>query len=126
MATAVAHNDSGGDSPVVVYVTTPNSSVTRDISHNLVTNRLAACVSSLPSVTSVYTWEGKVETSTEELLLCKTTAARLPALTAAVLKLHPYTTPEVIACPVVGGSQAYLQWVAECVRTDAGAQPPER
>ena len=64
-----------------------------------------------PGVESVYHWEGKIETDEELLLIAKTTQARLDAFTAAVNSLHPYDVPEVIALPLVGGSDKYMDWL---------------
>ena len=64
-----------------------------------------------PGVESVYHWDGKIETDEELLLIAKTTQARLDAFTSAVNDPHPYDVPEVIALPLVGGSERYLTWL---------------
>ena len=102
-------------SPVlIVLCTCPDNEVAGRIATALVSEGLAACVSALAGVTSVYRWEGAVQTDTEVQLLIKTTAVRLPALTDRVRALHPYELPEVIAVPVTGGLPDYLQWVQAC------------
>ncbi len=73
--------------------------------------RLAACVSILPQVRSVYRWQGKVEDSPEILLLIKSRRALFPALEEAVRALHSYEVPELIALPVVEGLAPYLNWI---------------
>ncbi len=65
---------------------------------------------------SIYVWEGMVNRDEELLLMIKTRAALVPALTAAVKGLHPYTECEVIATPIVGGSASYLQWVRDSTK----------
>jgi periplasmic divalent cation tolerance protein len=107
---------------VVVYVTTPNSETSKLIAQGLVSSGLAACVNILPGVTSVYRWQGAVNSDTEELLFIKSTAQHLPALTQAVLRMHPYDTPEVLAVPAVGGSAAYIQWLVASADGKAIAQ----
>jgi len=107
---------------LVVYVTTPNSETSKLIAHGLVSSGLAACVNILPGVTSVYRWQGAVNSDTEELLIVKSTAQHLPELTQAVLRMHPYDTPEVLAVPAVGGSAAYIQWLAASADGKAIAQ----
>ena len=56
---------------------------------------------------------GEVAHDTEHALLIKTTAARMPALTARVRALHPYELPELISLPLhpTEGIAAYLDWV---------------
>ena len=79
----------------------------------LVTERLAACVSVLPEMDSVYRWKGQVQTDRERQLIIKTTVDRVSALQARVRDLHEYETPEFIVIPIVGGAEAYLNWIRE-------------
>ncbi len=101
---------------VVVLVTAPSAEKAADIARALVEERLAACGNVVPSVRSIYRWEGKVQDEAEALLVLKTTRARFPALRDRVLALHPYQVPEVLALPVEAGSEGYLAWVAEETR----------
>jgi periplasmic divalent cation tolerance protein len=98
---------------VVVLVTCPNRKVGEELGHTLVDERLAACVNIVPGVTSIYRWQGKICKNAEILLVIKTRRTRLPALIRRVRRLHPYTVPEIIALPLVGGSAPYLSWVRE-------------
>ncbi len=98
---------------LVVWVTVPSSIVAKTFSKEIIAQRLAACVAILPPITSVYTWQGELETADEALLMIKTTQARYPALEAWVQANHPYDVPECIATPVVAGLPAYTQWVEE-------------
>ena len=101
----------------VVYVTAPSDEVARRLAALLVQERrLAACVNIVPGVTSVYEWEGAVQQDAETLLIIKTLTAAVPELTEAVQQSHPYDCPEVVAMPVTGGSEPYLQWVRDTVR----------
>ena len=77
----------------------------------LVEQRLAACVSLVPGVRSVYRWQGQVERAAETLLIAKTSGARYAELEAEVRRRHPYELPEIVAVNVAGGLPAYLQWV---------------
>ena len=85
------------------------------LARELVERRLAACVNLLPPVTSIYRWKGDVERAAETLLLIKTTAARFEALREAIVSLHGYDVPELIALPVSAGHAPYLAWLAESV-----------
>ena len=81
----------------------------------LIARGLAACVTILPGVQSVYTWGGKVERSREQQLMMKTTRDRVQALWAAMKARHPYDVPEFIVVPIVDGNPDYLRWVQESV-----------
>jgi len=81
-----------------------------------VSKRLAACASLVPGVRSVYRWKGKVEEADETLLVLKTPASRVRALVAAVVELHPYEVPEVLALPAAEVLPAYAKWVREETR----------
>jgi periplasmic divalent cation tolerance protein len=104
---------------LIALCTCPDGSSGERIAAALVGEGLAACVNTLPGVTSVYRWEGKLQRDTEVLLLIKTTRARLVELTERLRALHPYELPEVIALPVAGGLPDYLQWVIQCTSPDA-------
>ncbi|WP_206171745.1 divalent-cation tolerance protein CutA [Thiorhodococcus mannitoliphagus] len=94
--------------------TCPNRETAIALARALVAEHLAACVSLLPGVTSVYRWEGRVEEDDELLLLIKTTAERTNDLTERLRQLHPYDVPEIIAVPITEGLEEYLSWVAAC------------
>jgi len=96
----------------VVLITVPDAESGKRIAETLVEERLAACANRLPGLLSTYRWQGKVEQAAEELLVVKTREELVEGLTARVRELHPYTVPEIIALPIVAGSQDYLNWIA--------------
>jgi periplasmic divalent cation tolerance protein len=96
---------------IVVLTTCDSLELASNLARNLVEHRLAACVNIVPGVHSIYRWEGKVEDATEWLLVIKSRRDLFPALRAAVEKLHTYEVPELIALPVVEGSEPYLAWL---------------
>ncbi len=73
---------------------------------------LYACANIVPGITSVFRWQGKVETSAETLCLFKSTRGRFAALNRRVLELHSYETPCVVALPLADGNPAFLEWIA--------------
>jgi periplasmic divalent cation tolerance protein len=83
------------------------------LGQSVVEERLAACANVVPGLTSIYRWEGKLCRDREVLVIMKTRRPRFQTLARRVRALHPYSVPEIIALPVVAGSPAYLQWVAE-------------
>lgn len=104
---------------LVVLVTAGSAAEGDRLARALVEERLAACVSRLAGVHSLYRWQGKVEESAEELLVIKTRADSFPALEKRVRELHSYAVPEIIALPIVHGSENYLRWLGE--QTSGGA-----
>lgn len=99
------------------YVTTPTMEVAREISRYLVSNKTAACVNIIPTVTSVFHWEGKLNEEQECLLLIKTQTALVERVIAEVKEKHPYEVPEVISVAMGPGSESYLKWLAESTTT---------
>lgn len=99
----------------LVFSTAPSPKVAATLARALVSERLCACVNRVDGVTSTYRWEGEVQEGAEVLLVIKTTEARIDALTARLVALHPYDCPEVVVTPVVGGAPAYLEWVRKSV-----------
>ncbi len=97
----------------VGLITTGSREEAERIAEALVHQRLAACVTLVPEVASVYWWEGRVVRDREALLLVKTSRAKWPALMAAVREWHSYQVPEIIALPIVEGSASYLQWLEQ-------------
>ncbi|RYE91184.1 MAG: divalent-cation tolerance protein CutA [Myxococcales bacterium] len=81
------------------------------LARSLLTARLAACVNLVPAVRSLYWWQGALDESRETLLVIKTSAAHLDALTSLVQREHPYDCPEVLALPVSAGSADYVSWL---------------
>jgi periplasmic divalent cation tolerance protein len=79
----------------------------------LVEERLAACANIVKDIRSVFRWEGKIEDDSEALMVLKTREALFEDLEKRVRELHSYSVPEVIALPIVKGSEAYLSWLQE-------------
>jgi len=98
----------------VVLVSTASQQEAEAIATALVSSKLAACVSILP-IQSIYTWQGELHQEQEWQLLIKTDLGQFSSLETKIKQLHSYAVPEVIALPIVFGSQSYLQWIAEQV-----------
>jgi len=98
---------------VVVFITTPTAEVAKTLAQTLVAERLAACVTMLPQVQSVYWWDGKICDDQEFLCVAKTRATSFAVLRDRVLSIHPYQVPEIIAVPLAAGHAPYLAWLAK-------------
>lgn len=101
---------------VVVLVTVPSREEGERIAEAVVTERLAACVNVVGPIRSIYRWQGALCRDDEHLLLIKSAGDRYAALQARLLALHPYETPEVVALPIVAGSEKYLRWLRDETR----------
>lgn len=99
---------------VVCLITAPQSNA-RMLAVTILERELAACMNIVPSVQSIYRWEGKVEQDEEALLLLKTTHGAVSPLDDLLREIHPYENFELVALDVVAGSQRYLDWVASSV-----------
>ena len=97
---------------LLVFTTCPNQDSALTLSKSLVSDKLAACVSVLPAATSIYMWKGQQEAAEEFVLLIKTRESCYQELEASIINNHPYELPEIIATPIVAGSEAYLNWIA--------------
>ncbi|MCK7627176.1 divalent-cation tolerance protein CutA [Streptomyces sp. RS10V-4] len=98
---------------LTVLTTTDSEQKAERLARGAIEDRLAACAQISAPVTSVYRWDGAVETSREWQVLFKTVTGRYAALEAYLLAAHDYDTPEIIATPVTHGGAGYLAWVAE-------------
>ena len=103
---------SASSAAVVVYVTCSAPAQADAIARALVAEHLAACANIIPGMRSLYRWQGALESADEVVLILKTAAVRVAALTERVKQLHTYTVPCVVAVPVVDGSPEYLAWIA--------------
>jgi periplasmic divalent cation tolerance protein len=96
---------------IVVFTACANGEEAEKLARRLLEARLAACVNIVPSVRSLYWWQGRVEESAECLLVIKSRRERMPELTRQLGTIHTYELPEAIAMSVVDGSERYLEWI---------------
>lgn len=101
---------------VIILITASSDDEAVKIATALVNEHLAACVNILPEVRSLFFWEGRTQDAREVLLICKGRLPFVKKLIIRVKELHSYTVPEIIAIPIVAGSQGYLDWVREAVK----------
>ncbi|MGH8802306.1 MAG: divalent-cation tolerance protein CutA [Casimicrobiaceae bacterium] len=115
-----AHRNSLLNALVIVVTHVSDAALADRIARVLIDDRLAACVNIGAPVESIYHWQGRTETAREIPLAAKTRATLVPAVEAAILRLHPYDIPEIIAIPVVGGHARYFAWVDTETRVPEG------
>jgi periplasmic divalent cation tolerance protein len=101
---------------VFLYTTLPDEEVARAIAADLVRAKLAACVNIHAPMTSVYEWEGKLETGGEVACFIKTRESLVPEAMEALRKRHPYSVPAMLVLPIVAGNEDYLVWARRRTR----------
>lgn len=101
---------------MVLFITTGTDEEAHRIAEVLINQRKVACINIVPGVNSLFLWQGKPDSAQESLLIVKTKASLLNEITALVKGLHSYDVPEIIALPIVGGNQDYLDWIGQEVK----------
>ena len=98
---------------VTIYSTVQDHQSAETIAHTLVSERMVACANIVPGMTSIYRWEGKVETATEVVMLFKTNHGNVDQVIARLKALHPAQVPCIVVWPVDNGHAPYLRWVKD-------------
>ena len=98
---------------IVVYCTVPSKKIAKDITKVLMKHKLAACVSMIDNVKSVFSWDGELCEEKEILLMIKTRRENYGKVKLVVEDLHSYSVPEIIALPIVDCSEDYLKWLVK-------------
>lgn len=96
---------------IVILVTAANRAEAEQIGQFLVEGKLAACCNIVDPIFSIFLWEGKTCQENEVLLIIKSVKNRFDAIVSEVKTLHSYDTPEIIALPIIAGSEEYLNWI---------------
>lgn len=82
----------------------------------LIKKRLAACANIIDGIDSIFWWNGKIDKAREALAIFKTSAAKFRAIEKEVLRIHSYDVPEIIALPIISGSDNYLKWIRNSLK----------
>ncbi len=98
---------------IVVFITAANEDEASKIARALVESKAAGCVNIIRNIRSIYSWQGKIEDEPEVLMVAKTQRSLFDKLSKKVKELHSYTVPEIIAMPIIEGSEDYLKWLKE-------------
>ncbi|MBN1176276.1 MAG: divalent-cation tolerance protein CutA [Dehalococcoidales bacterium] len=96
---------------IVVFITAKDNEEAQKIAKTLLKRRQAACVNIVPEVGAHFWWKDKLNATQESLLVARTREALLPDIIKSVKKIHSYSVPEIIALPVIGGNEEYLDWI---------------
>jgi len=99
----------------IVIMTAPNKEEAVKIVRTLLEDRLIACANIMDSVSSFFLWQEKIEEEKEVLVIMKSHESLFKKLSLEVTKLHSYDVPEILALPIVEGTQSYLDWMKTCL-----------
>jgi periplasmic divalent cation tolerance protein len=102
----------------IALSTFPDEETARKIARELVEGALVACANIIPSIRSIYFWDGKVEENAEALGIFKLMGARFEEFQTRLRALHPYDVPEIIRLKIEDGSPEYLRWITESCGRD--------
>ncbi len=98
---------------IVIYITTGSVNEAKKIGRSLVEEKLVACSNIISPIRSIYSWQGKICDDKEALMILKTRKKYFKQIVKRVEKLHSYDVPEIIAIPIIDGSDKYLSWINE-------------
>lgn len=98
---------------VEIVTTLASEASALEIAKALVTQRLAGCVQILGPITSVYRWQGSINTEPEYRLSVKSTRKLASRLVGSLESMHPYEVPEILLVPVEIRSESYACWLRE-------------
>jgi periplasmic divalent cation tolerance protein len=96
---------------IVIFVTTGSEDEAHRVAVHLLGRKKAVCINIVPRVDSLFWWQGKLDSAKESLLIIKTKASLLQEVIDLVKEVHSYAAPEIIAMPIIEGSEDYLKWI---------------
>ncbi|MEM5812337.1 MAG: divalent-cation tolerance protein CutA [Candidatus Aenigmatarchaeota archaeon] len=97
----------------IAYVTAKNAQEARKIGETVIKEKIAACANIIPSIESVYWWNGKIEKGKESLIILKTKKSLVKKLVKRIIEIHSYEVPCIEIIPVVDGNKDYFNWIEE-------------
>ena len=98
--------------PIIIVSTYPNKKSITKIANELVQNKIVACVN-ITKISSIYSWQGKIENASEYLALFKTTQKNKKSLKEKIKASHPYDVPEIAEINITSINKSYLKWLVE-------------
>ena len=101
----------------MIYITTSGVEESKKIAKILLEERIVACCNIIPQIESLYWWKGEIEEDQESLLLTKTRSNLVDKVISRVEKIHTYDTPCALEIHIKKGSENYLDWLENSLRT---------
>ncbi|MGQ0638212.1 MAG: divalent-cation tolerance protein CutA [Nitrososphaerota archaeon] len=103
----------------IIVSTYPDRKSISKIANKLVKGKIAACVN-ITKVSSIYSWQGKIENTDEFLAVFKTTQKNKQKLKTQIKNTHPYQVPEIVELKINSVNKSYLDWL---VKSTSGNKP---
>ena len=101
---------------IIILITAKDKKEAAKIARGLLEDKLIACANIMDGIQSLFWWQDKIDSSREVLVVLKTKNILFKKIVSRVKSLHSYQTPEIIALPIVDGSQEYLEWINSSVK----------
>ena len=98
--------------PIMILSTYPNKNSITSIANELVKKKLVACVN-IAKISSIYSWNGKIENTSEFIAVFKTTYKNKKILKEKIKETHPYQVPEIAEIHVSSINKPYLKWLMD-------------
>ena len=99
---------------IVINCIVPDKKIAKEITKILMKHKLAARISMIENVRSVFSWDGEIcEEKKEVLLMIKTRRVNYGKVKLVIEDIHTYSVPEIIALPIVDCSEDYLKWLVK-------------
>jgi periplasmic divalent cation tolerance protein len=98
--------------PIIIISTYPNKKSITKIGNDLIKSKVVACIN-ISKISSIYSWQGKIENTSEYLVLFKTIQKNKKSLKEKIKSTHPYKTPEIIEIDIASVDKSYLQWMLQ-------------
>ncbi|MCB0279394.1 MAG: divalent-cation tolerance protein CutA [Calditrichaeota bacterium] len=95
---------------VIIHTTSDRQEILEQIAEQLINKSLAACVTIIPSVHSIYRWNNQIEKSTEHILEIKSRLSAIKEVETIIHELHNFSCPQFIVTPVHSMSDDYSNW----------------
>ena len=96
----------------MIISTYPNKTSITKIANELVKNKIIACVN-ITKISSIYSWNDKIENTSEYLAIFKTTQKNKKILKEKIKESHPYQVPEIAEIDIISINSSYLKWLTE-------------
>ncbi len=102
---------------LIGWTTTQNREDAIRLARGIVDNHLAACVQVDGPISSIYRWEGIVETSEEWRIAVKFPKDRANEIERWLIENHPYDEPQWLAVAAEEAASTYVAWVKDATRS---------
>ena len=96
---------------IIVLTTLASKEEAEKLSQKLLKARLIACANISSQMESFFHWKGQIAKENEVLVIMKTRKKLFKELSDWILTHHPYDVPEIVALPILLGSDDYLSWI---------------